>query len=97
MPNVYDTGDVARVSCTFTNPAGAFADPTTVRAKYKAPGQATVTKTYLVDSEVIRDSAGKFHMDMALTLAGTWRYRWEGEGTIVAAGEGAFMVDPTGV
>lgn len=82
-------GELVRLTASFTNPAGAAADPTTVVLRVKAGDQAeeTVTNT--------KDSTGAYHGDYSVPWAGpAFRvlYRWEGTGAIVAALEGEFEV-----
>lgn len=93
--NLYNNGDVVRVTATFVDAAGAAMDPTTVRFKFKAPGAATVTYTYGAGAEIIKDSTGNYHADLPADTAGKWLYRWESTGTGKAAGEGQFMVAET--
>lgn len=90
----YDTGDLVRLSVAFTVSAAAT-DPTIVRVKYINPSGTQMTKIYGTDVEVVKDSTGNFHIDISPTIAGVWRYRWEGTGTAQAAGEAAFEVRPS--
>jgi hypothetical protein len=92
----YDIGDLVRLSASFTNSVGSAVDPTTVAVKYKAPGAATVTKTYAL-AEVTKDSTGHYHYDVSVTVEGHWYYRWESTGTGQAAAEDVFYVNPTRV
>lgn len=82
----YDVGDVATVTASFTNAAGAAADPTTVTLVVQAPDgtQTTPTPTSAV--------VGTWTADVSVTQAGTWWYRFEGTGAIQTAGEGMFRV-----
>ena len=81
MANTYDVGDLPRVSAVFTTPAGVDTDPTVVKFVYQAPGGTAVTLTYGTDAALVRDSAGHYHVDVSLTVAGTWSYRWYSTGT----------------
>lgn len=66
---------------TFRNRDGALADPTTVVCKVLSPAGATTTPT------VTQDGTGLYHTEVTLTEEGTWSYRFEGTGTVVAAFE----------
>lgn len=89
----YLVGNAARVSTRFRSVStGADVDPTTVTARIKNPNNVETAYVYGVDNEVVRDAAGYYHIDVPLTLAGTWRYRWEGTGANMAASEGALTV-----
>ena len=87
---LYDVGDSARLSAAFVDINNNAADPNTITVKYKPPGQSVVTKVYGTDIEVVRDSAGNFHIDLLVSLAGEWQYRWEGTGTVTAAAQNSF-------
>ena len=91
--NVYQVGDLVRISAAFTNEAGAAADPTTVSllVKLRYVIGATAT-TYTYPATVTKDSTGNYHVDFAPTTEGIWDYRWIGTGVVTAACEGAFNV-----
>lgn len=81
MANAYDRGDLVRLSATFTDAAGAVADPTTVVLRLLAPdGTASTPAT-------VKDSVGVYHYDLSITATGYWSYRWEGTGTVQTAEE----------
>ncbi len=86
-------GDVVRVATNpgFTNLAGAPADPTTVRLRWRRHDTVT-TWVYGVDGQVVKDSTGVYHADIPVTEPGTHYFRWEGEGAIVTAEESTFFV-----
>lgn len=96
--NLYDVGDQTRISSAFVNLAGAAIDPTTVIFKFRSPS-AVVTTSYVygVDGAVIKDSVGNYHVDLALTEAGYWSYRWESTGVGQAAGEQRLLVRPASI
>jgi hypothetical protein len=69
-------------------------DPDVVGVKYRPPGAPEVTKIYGTDVEVVKDSAGHYHIDVdtspvvdVTTGHGVWRYRWYSTGNGQAAGE----------
>lgn len=93
--NSYDVGDLVRVSSTFTDATGTVADPAAVTASYRAPGGTETDLIYGVDAELVRDSAGVYHMDISAGEAGTWVYRFASTGSGQAAAEGSFFVQPT--
>ena len=88
-------GDLVRVSTApgFKNAAGALADPTTVKLRWKRHGEAETLWTYLTDSQVVRDSIGLFHADIPVAEPGLHYFRWEGTGSVTAAEEGTFSVE----
>lgn len=91
-------GNPLRIACTFTNyllAPPAPADPTSVLVRIKDPTGAVVV--YDTPSPVVRDSAGVYHLDVVLGIAGTWYVRWEGAGAIVAVAETPITVAPSAV
>lgn len=95
MPNVYDVGDLVRVSGVFTDVDDEDIDPTTVTFKFTDPLDNTTSYTYVTDAEVVWDSKGHYHVDVSVDESGTWYYRWSSTGTGQAAEEGSLVVRPT--
>jgi len=85
MANAYDIGDQVRITSTFQI-SGTDTDPTTVTFKFKKPGASSTTSwVYGVDAQVKKTAIGIYYVDLDLDTAGSWSYRWEGTGTVVAA------------
>jgi phytoene dehydrogenase-like protein len=84
--NAYDVGDLIRSSVTFTDFAGTPTDPTTVTFKYITP-VGFVTQIVYPAGGITRDSAGVYHSDVTIAMAGSWWFRWNGTGAIIAATE----------
>ena len=93
---VFDTGDLPTVTASFTDVDGAAADPTAVKVTTLSPNGTSVEYTD-ADSEVTNPSTGtwKFLFPTALTEEGTWRVRFEGTETLIAAAEQKFSVRET--
>lgn len=94
-PNEYDVGDRPRLSCSTKDENGVPTDPTDLTIKYLVAGGTVVTKTYGIDSEVVKDSTGEFHMDLTLTsdMNGKLvKYRWTATGAVIGADENEFRV-----
>lgn len=94
-PNRVDVGDRIRIRGVFQTLAGVDTDPTTIVCKYRDPSGNVTTKTYGSDGEVVKDATGRFHLDIDVDEEGTWTYRWNGTGAIVAAGEQTFVARNT--
>ncbi len=92
--NGYDIGDVVRLTGTFTNLAGAAADPTTVTLKVARRGQTVTTATYAA-AQITRTGAGIYYYDLTVVGDGIHDYRFEATGTVTAAVEGSFVVAAT--
>jgi hypothetical protein len=94
--NVYQKGDLIRISGVFKDLAGGLVDPGTVALKVSKPSGAVLAYTFALGT-VIKDSVGNYHRDENIDEAGSWRYRWESTGTGQAAEEGQFVVEPSGL
>jgi hypothetical protein len=93
MTNQYDVGALVRCSGVFTNRSGTAVDPTVVGFKVKNPSGTVTTYTYGSGAQVVRDSAGHYHVDVDANAPGQWHYRFYSTGTGQAASEGVFDVD----
>lgn len=91
----FQIGDKIRLTATFRDVGRFLADPDTVRFRFKQECNAETAYVYLTDSQIVRDSVGVFHVDLALTAQGEWWFRWEGDGTLAGAIEKALEVDPS--
>lgn len=92
MSVVRDIGDTASVRATFTDLAGAVADPTAVTFRAKSPAGVTASYVYPAAPEVVKESTGIYRFDLPCLLAGTYWVRWEGTGAVTASGELAVNV-----
>lgn len=90
--NVYDVGDLVRVTGAFTNSAGTALDPAVVKFKFTNPAGVTTTYTFGTDAQLVKDSTGNYHVDLDASVKGTFRYRWFSTGNGQAAGEHKFFV-----
>ena len=99
-PKKYLEGERWRNDFVFRDYQGALVDPSTVRFKYKKPSTLeTITLVYGVDGALVRDSVGKYHVELSLddygvdpALSGTWLYRIESTGSYESAYESKFKV-----
>ncbi len=104
----YDKGDRIRLGnhsalgvSAFKNSTGTDTDPTAVTLKVKDPEGTVVTYSWPTGSPALtRETTGRFYIDLDLpdnALVGTWYYRLAGTGTVMAAEEGSFVVNPSAV
>lgn len=93
--SVYQVGDLARVTGVFTNPAETEIDPTGLSFFYTTPAGVTTELVHGTDAALVKDSVGNYHVDVDVTEAGEWHYRWESTGTGQAGQNGQFMVEPS--
>jgi hypothetical protein len=93
-------GDMVRISAAFTDADGDPADPTTVtvRVRMRRSGEEATEYAYDTDDEVVRDSAGNYHLDYEVPALPanhrgmTFEYEWQGEGAVTAVEQGTFHV-----
>jgi hypothetical protein len=92
MTKLWHIGDLPRITATFTNDAGALVDPDTLVCKVKKPDGTVTSYVFGTAVELVRDSLGVYHIDIALTQAKNWFYRFEATGTRTVANEGTIIV-----
>lgn len=92
--NRYHLGDSVRAAGAFTNSAGTAVDPTVVKLSFRDPSGNETTYIYGTDAQLVRDSAGNYHVDINADEAGIWYYRWWSTGTGQAAEAVKFIVHP---
>lgn len=94
MPiNVYDKGDLVRLSVNFKDLLGVDADPTTVTLSIIDPDEGAPVGIAL--PPIVKDSIGNYHHDFNVTKVGEYRYEWKGTGTIQSVEVGQFTVKPS--
>lgn len=86
-------GQVVTVTGTFRDSAGTAADPTTITLTVTAPDGTDDTYTYAA-GQVTKASTGVYVRAIVLDLAGTWTYRWAGEGAVEQVFDGFLVADP---
>jgi uncharacterized protein YfaS (alpha-2-macroglobulin family) len=95
--NSYDQGDLVRVAAVFTDEAGTATDPDQTFVTFRTPTGTLTTYEDGVDVELVRDSAGTYHIDIDASIAGVWRVRFYSTGTGQAAETTEFYVEPSGM
>jgi hypothetical protein len=95
MSNIYDKGDLVRITGTFTTAAGVATDPTAVLFSIKNPAGTTTTYTYGTDAQLVKSTTGIYYVDVNVNAVGTWYYKFYSTGTGQSASEGLFFVPPT--
>lgn len=83
-------GDVARLSVSITDVMGALGDPSSLSLVIQDPGGTSTTHT----SDIVKDSVGNYHFDLALDSSGSYGYRWQSLGTNQGVIEGGIFVSP---
>lgn len=90
--NEFSVGDLVRITAEFRDIAAALTDPAVVRFQKKNPAGTVVAYLYGTDGQLVKDSTGKYHVDVDANLAGTWFYRFYSTGSAQAAEEKEFRV-----
>ena len=90
--NEYQVGDLVKCSGTFTV-GGTPTDPTITTFRFMSPDHVLTSYVYNTDAQLVRDSAGVFHVNLSVTLSGIWHFRFEGTGAAQAADESEFFVE----
>ncbi len=100
----YNVGDLITISVVITNSAGVAVDPNKLYFYYKDPaggpavgakGAAATPYIYGTDAALVKDSTGHYHIDLAASLEGTWKYRWKAltiSDTAAGADEGEYFI-----
>ena len=92
MAGNYDVGDSIRCSVEFKDTDDVLIDPTSISFKLKLPSGSIVTYVYGTDAQLVKDSTGKYHVDVDISSAGIYYYRFIGTGAVKAAGESKFSI-----
>ena len=94
MPyNIYDFGELVKVSTTFKNATtGGVIDPDVVKLSIRTPAGIVTTYTYGVDSDLIKEDVGQYYAMIDANQAGFWFYRWWSTGSGQTAKEKEFKV-----
>ena len=83
-------GDVARLSVSILDVAGVPSDPTSLSLVIQAPDGTSTTHT----SDIVKDSTGNYHFDLALDSSGSYGYRWQSLEANQGVIEGGIFVNP---
>lgn len=90
--DTYFAGQILRLTVEFRDNDEVLADPTAVIFSSRIDQGTIGTLTYGVDPELVKDSVGIYYTDLALTVSGTYAYRYTGTGVIENSIEDAFLV-----
>ena len=88
---LYDRGDVVRLTANFTNLSNTPSDPSAVILRIKQP-DASISVHNFPSGDIVKDSTGVYHFDLSISDSGDYYYRFEGTGSVQAAGETLFHV-----
>ena len=94
MSNI--VGDSRRIYSRFYNNTGALPvlqDPAAVIYEVKINSAATVTYTYGVDVQVVKEAPGIYYLLLVFSVAGTFYVYCKGSGGIYAVGQLTLTVD----
>jgi hypothetical protein len=88
-------GTLIEIPVAFTDAAGTPTDPTALvfRVQRYVPTGAVQTYTYGVESAVVRDSAGAYHLEYLVEAAGSYIWQATATGAVQRAVKGDFTAD----
>lgn len=89
--SVYDINDIARLSVAFAV-SGVATDPTAVTGTVRKPDGTTTAYT-VTTNQIVKDSTGNYHLDVACDQEGRWAYKLVGTGVATDTGQGTFVVN----
>lgn len=81
IPGKIIQGTTIRVAANFQNSADADVDPSTVTFRLMSPWGNETSYVYGTDAELVKQDTGDFYVDVTMTEAGRYTYRWETTGT----------------
>lgn len=80
MANTYAVMTLVRIFGNFYNNFNQLSDPTTVTLSIEAPDGNCIQLT-----SIARDNVGQYHCDYTGLWTGSYYYRWQGMGALVAS------------
>jgi len=94
MPyNIYDFGELVKVSATFKNATtGGVIDPDVVNLSVRTTAGVVTTYTFSVDANLIKEDVGQYYAMINVNQTGFWFYRWWSAGFGQTAKEKEFKV-----
>lgn len=92
MTATYDPGDGVRVTFSCRDEAGDLTDPTDVYLDVRLAGADTTTYHFGTGDTIVREDEGLYNALLTPDEPGLWAYGWRGEGDIVTAEQGSFLV-----
>lgn len=85
----YAVGQPIRLSTIVTDVNGTAADPTDIEVRTLSTVDAVSTTYAYNPGDIVRDSAGHFHLDLSLTTVGHYSYAWVASGLNAGVGPAA--------
>ena len=92
MTNVYDEGDLVRLTAKFTI-LTELTNPSAVYLQVIGPDRVTGTYSYPTTVSIL--ATGTFYRDVSVDQVGRYDYNFQGTGTVQAVGAGKFLVRRT--
>jgi len=86
--------ELATLTNTFKNSAGAPTDPGTISLTVTDPTGTATTYTYAA-SEITKTGTGIYTKDIACSTDGTWTFQWTGTGAVADVTAGTWEVHET--
>jgi hypothetical protein len=88
----HDIGDAENIKATFKNANGTPTDPSDVTFDMIEPDGTKTTYAYATDAQLVRESAGIYHVIWTWARQGRHHVIWKGTGSLIEAGASEFYV-----
>lgn len=91
--SAYAKGQSVKLTASFTDSAGAAANPTTVTCKVEEPDGTETSYTSVSTPAITNPATGSYQLILSTDQSGMFSYRWTGTtGTTTPVVEGQFHV-----
>jgi hypothetical protein len=94
IEEAYDWNDSVREKYSIQDETLTYVDPDTITFEFKTPSGVITSLVYGVDGALVRESTGKYHVDLVGDEVGRWAFRWEVINPSRAK-ESAFIIKPS--
>lgn len=91
MSDTWFPGEVAVIDLQIDDRDGQPADPGSLVLRVRRP-DGVVEEHALGGAVIVRTAAGRYEVEVPLSSAGIWAWRWEGSGLHAGAAEGQVAV-----
>jgi hypothetical protein len=88
-------GETVKFTAQITNLKNQLTDPVGIMFKIKNPIGVSTTYLYGTDAQILKDSVGKYSIDLILDVVGTYKIRWETVSPNVSIEENTIIAEKT--
>jgi hypothetical protein len=92
MANLYDIGDLVRLTGNFKDVNNVLTDPSIITLEVIDPALKQTNYVYGIGNQIVKSSTGIYYTQTSPDQSGKWQYRWLGTGAVTTAEAGFFYV-----